>query len=666
MLTQHKELFESIKIGECEIKNRYVMAPMGLFGLVDTDGILTNDGIEYFVERARGGTGLLITGTCMVMEEFEGILAVTLFCSKRTNKWLAKQQFTKLTEQVHAYGSKIFLQLSAGFGRVAMAPHIVKNSIAPSVVENRYNPEIIHREMTTAEVEEYIQAFGDAAAFAKQFGFDGVEIHAVHEGYLLDQFATECFNQRTDRFGGSFENRYRFATEVVEIIKETCGTSFPVSLRYSPKHYMKAPRVGGLDGEDFVEMGRDMPEGLEGAKLLTAAGYDALNVDCGCYDSHYWSHPGVFQKDGLYLDAAAQVKAVVDVPVIVAGRMDNPDFGAQSIREGKCDMIGIGRPSLADPYLPNKVREGQAERVRPCISCNYGCLNLVFGTAGRLSCAVNAQSCSELTNKFVPADQKKKILVIGGGPAGTECARVSAMRGHDVTLIEKRDRLGGELLSASRASFKKHDMQLADWFVNELNLLGVDVKLNTTATKESILNEKADVVVMALGAKPCIPNIKGKEGDNVYVATDILYDITKAGKNVVIIGAGQIGVETGIWLLEEGRNVTVVEATDKFMPAGLHSDIENAKLLMKFYKGEVLLSTEVLEISEAGVRIKKAAEESLLVADTVILATGYRKENTLYKELESEINSIYNIGDSAVARNIYYAIHEGYLLAKTL
>jgi len=663
MLKQHEELFQPIKIAGCEIKNRYAMSPMGPFGLVDQEGLLKDEGVEYYVERAKGGIGLLITGICVVEDEFEGTNPTVLFCTERTDKWRAMQQFSKLTEKVHAYGSKIFLQLTAGFGRAGMVPMIAKKAVGASAYENKWDPKVIQRELTTEEVEQYIKAFGHAAAFAKHCGFDGVEIHAVHEGYLLDQFATEYFNHRTDRFGGSFENRYRFATEIVQTIKKYCGKEFPVSLRYSPKHYMKCPRVGGVAGEDFIEMGRDLPEGIEAAKLLVAAGYDALNIDLGCYDAHYWSHPGVFQKDALYLDAAAQVKKAVNVPIIVAGRMDDPDTGAQAIRDGKCDMVSLGRPSLADPYLPNKVREGHPERVRPCLSCNFGCSNRI-STAGRVSCAVNAQCANELTNKLTPADQKKKVLVVGGGPGGAECARVSALRGHDVTLIEKGDRIGGELLPASKASFKKHDLQLADWYANELNELGVNVKLNTIATKESILKEKADIVVTALGSKPFVPNIKGKDGKNVYLAKDILNDVTKAGKNVVIIGAGQVGVETGIWLLEEGHNVTIVEVLPKFMPAGHVSDIDHAERLIDFYKGKVLLSTEILEINDKGVKVRNKDGESLIAADTVIIATGYKAENTLYKELESELNSVYNIGDSAQARNIYYAIHEGYELAK--
>jgi 2-enoate reductase len=665
MLNKHKELFKTIEIAGCQIKNRYSMAPMGPYGLVDDGGILKDEGIEYYVERAKGGIGLIITGICIVEDEYEGINPMVLFVTKRTDKWRAMQQFSKMTERIHAYGSKIFLQLSSGFGRVGIMPTFVQKAIAPSPVENKWDPNTIQRALTTAEVEQYITAFGEAAAFAKLCGFDGVEIHAVHEGYLLDQFATACFNQRTDRFGGSFENRYRFATEIVQTIKAACGNDFPVSLRYSPKHYMKRPRVGAVAGESFTEMGRDLPEGIEAAKLLVAAGYDVLNVDTGCYDAHYWNHPGIYQKDGLFLDTAAKIKEVVNVPIIVAGRMDDPDVGAKAIREGKCDMVGLGRPSLADAYLPNKVREGHGETVRPCISCNYGCSTRVF-SAGKIGCTVNVQCASELKDKIASPGKVKKILIIGGGPAGAECARIAAMRGHKVTLMEKGDRIGGALLLASKTTYKTHDLQLAHWFENELKSLGVNIKLNTTATKASIAKEKADTVVMATGAKPIIPNIKGIGNKNVYLAEDILNDVSKAGKNVVIIGAGQLGIEMGIWLLEKGHKVTIVEMTDKFMLGGSATDTDHAKVLLDYYHGTVLLLTQAQEITNKGMKVKSKNGEKFISADTVIIAAGYKVENALYKELEEKSDSIYNIGDSSQVGNIYYAIHTGFELANTI
>ncbi len=665
MQKHHKIFFKHIEIAGCEIKNRFFMAPMGCFGLVDNEGILTDEGVEYYVERARGGMGLIITGICIVENEFEKINPIVLFCTKKTDPFRYMQKMKRLTDRVHAYGCKIFLQLSSGFGRAAMIPMIAANAVAPSVVENKWDSNIIHRELTTAEVEQYIASFGRAAEMAQHCGFDGVEIHAVHEGYLLDQFSTEIFNQRTDRFGGSFENRYRFAAEIVQTIKKACGNSFPVSLRYTPKHYMKGIRQGAVPGESFVELGRDMPEGIEAAKLLVTSGYDSLNVDLGCYDSHYWSHPPVYHKDGLYLDAAAQLKDAVDVPVMVAGRMDDPEYGAKALLEARCDMIGLGRPSLADPCIPNKIRTGHSDRIRHCISCNYGCSQRV-SLAGKIGCAVNPQCANELYGKIVPAQKKKKVVIVGGGPAGAECARVCALRGHEVILFEKGNRIGGQLLPAAKAGFKKYTLKLCDWYANELELLGVDVQLNTSADMESILKEKTDTVVMAVGAKPVVPEIPGIANKNTCLATEVLDDISKAKQNIVILGAGQVGVETAILLLQEGRHVTIVEIEDTFMATGHGSDIEMAHDLISYYGGHVLLRTEVLEIVDSGVRIKNDQGERFMEADTVIVATGYVADDALYKELEEELESIYNIGDSAGVRNIYYAVNEGFELATAI
>lgn len=663
MKKEHKVLFEPASIGDLELKNRYTMAPMGMFGMVDKDGILTDSGVEYYVTRAKGGIGLITTGICLVKIDSEGLNPTVLFLTKDTDKWRAMQQFNKMTDRIHAYGSKAFLQLSSGFGRAAMIPLIAKNAVGPSEIPNRFQPDIIHRELTTEEVEDYIESFAQAAAFAKHCGFDGVEIHAVHEGYLLDQFATKIFNKRTDRFGGSFENRYRFATEIVEKIKQYCGKDFPVSLRYSPKHYMKDYGKGAVPGEDFVEMGRDMPEGLEAAKLLERAGYDALNVDVGCYDAHYWSHPSVYHKDGLYLDAAAAVKEVVDIPIIVAGRMDDPDMGAKAIQNGKCDFIALGRPCLADPYLPVKVKRGHPERVRPCISCNYGCSAKVV-VSGKVGCAVNAQCANELFRAITPSLEKKKYVIVGGGPAGAECARVLAMRGNNVTLMEKGNQIGGALIPAGKASFKHHDHQLAAWFANELKLNNVDIRLNCEATIENIKACNPDVVVTALGAKPFIPSIPGVE--NALLAEEVLNDVSMAGQKIIIIGAGQVGVEVAIWLQEYGKEVTIVEATDKFMPAGHMSDIEMAKDLIYFKKADVRLSTKVKTVDTNGIVVEGSQGEEFIPADTVIMATGYIANRKFYNQLKQEFDCVYNIGDSAFVRNIFHAVQEGYELAANI
>lgn len=665
MKEQHRILFDPIRIGGIEVKNRYVLAPMADFGLVDNGGVPTDDGVEFFVTRARGGIGLIMTGTCFVDDTIEQIGTKTLMCATKTDKWKAMQQYNKMADRIHAYGGKLFVQLASGYGRSAHVPDSAGAAIGPSEIPNRWDPDLKHRAMTTEEVETLVRAFGEAATFFKKCGVDGVEIHAVHEGYLLDQFTMECFNHRTDKYGGSFENRYRFAVEIVQTIKARCGARFPVSLRYTAKHYMKGLLDGAVEGEEFVEMGRDMPEAIEAAKYLEKAGYDALNVDLGCYDAHFWNHPSVYQKDALYLDAAARIKEVVSVPVIVAGRMDDPDVGAEAIRTGKCDMVGLARPALADAELANKVALSQFDRIRPCIGCNYGCSVKVHLDSGRQSCAVNAQCAHELETVLVPAVEKKHIVVIGGGPGGCECARVAALRGHKVTLLEAAETLGGAMISASMPSFKHHDKLLIRYFANELDRLGVDVRLGVWGDADTVGSLNPDVVVTATGAKPFVPPIRGAEKG--ITATDALMDIEKVGHKAVIIGAGQVGMELGLWLLERGHEIVIVEATRSIMPQAHYSDREHAEALLKFRKGRMELGVRVQEIGEGGVEILKSdGTQEHLDADTVILATGFRSDESAYRQMRQVFPAVYNIGDSVRSRNIYYAVHEAYELASHL
>ena len=665
MDSKYKKLFEPVQIGSMTVKNRFAMAPMASFGLVDAGGVLTDDGIEYFVTRARGGISLIITGTCFVDEIVEEIRPHTLMCSQSTDLWKEKQQFNRLAERIHAYGGKIIIQLASGYGRSARIPGSAGRAVAPSEITNRWDPEITHKEMTTEEVEQIVERFAIAAAFCKECGIDGVEIHAVHEGYLLDQFTVEYFNHRTDKYGGSFENRFRFAREIVEAIKEKCGAKFPVLLRYTVKHMVKGLLDGAVEGEEFEEKGRDYPEGIRAAKYLEEVGYDALDVDLGCYDAHFWNHPSVYQKDALYLEAAEMVKKAVNIPVIVAGRMDNPDTAVEAIESGKCDIISLGRPSLADPEIPLKIARGQIERIRPCISCNFGCCNNVHAQSGRAGCAVNAQCAHELVRAIKPLVEKKKVVIIGGGPGGCECGIVLAKRGHEVVLLEASDALGGALKFEHMMDFKHHDKDLIAYYGNELKRLGVDVRLNTPGTVETVKALAPDVVVTAVGALPFVPPIPGKELS--MVATDAIQTPEKIGHKVVIIGAGQVGVEAGLWLLKQGHEVTIVEATRGFMPKAIYSDAEHAAALIKFYGGKVIQPVNVQFITEDHVEFMVEGGQLLSeTADTVLTATGYRGDMSVYNEMSKEFPEVYNIGDSVMSRNVYYAVREAYELANNL
>ncbi|MGB5824455.1 MAG: NAD(P)-binding protein, partial [Proteocatella sp.] len=474
MANYYPELFMPVKIGKVEIKNKLSMAPMGPVGYADANGAFNQRIQEYYVERAKGGVGLIITGICNVDMDMEGMSKPGLPSPTQTPMAFIHEAY-QMNERIHAYGTKIFVQLTGGLGRSAL-PGFVSKFIAPSENENRFDPNIMHREMTKDEIQTLIKKFISSAVISKKAGFDGVEIHAVHEGYLLDQFAISFFNKRTDEYGGSLENRLRLATDIVKGIKAACGLDFPVTLRYSLKSCMKGLRQGGLPGEEYEEAGRDIPEGIEAAKILVNAGYDALNVDAGTYDSWYWNHPPMYFEEGVYREFGKILKENVDVPIILAGRMERPDMAVEALTDS-CDIIGLGRQLLSDPLYPEKVRTGRLDEIRPCLGCHEGCMGRI-GNAP-VSCAVNPACGREKIYGIEMARHKKKLVVVGGGLAGMEASRVLAERGHKVTLFEKSSQLGGHLIPGGVPSFKRYDKALISWYERQLELLDVEVKFNT-------------------------------------------------------------------------------------------------------------------------------------------------------------------------------------------
>lgn len=666
MTQKFAKLFEPIRIKNVEIKNRYSMAPMGPIGFVDNNGAFTQEGVDYYVERAKGGTGLIITGICNVDTEVEKTIRPMIPCPTM-NPSAFLMTGSMMTERVHAYNAKIFLQLTAGFGRAGL-PHVIQTAIAPSEISNRWDPNIQHRPMTVEEITKIIQKFGESAAIAKQAGFDGVEVHAVHEGYLLDQFTMTLYNKRTDKYGGNLENRLRFASEIVKAIKAACGEDYPVSLRYSVKGFVKGIRQGALPGEEFEELGRDIEEGIEAAKMLVAAGYDALNVDAGTYDSWYWNHPPMYFEEGMYLPFSKLVKEAVTVPVIVAGRMDNPELAARAIEEGLTDIIGLGRPLLADAHLPNKVRTGKVESIRPCLSCHDGCMGRI-ASALPLSCAVNPACGREVSYAIEPSHKQKKVIIVGGGVAGMETARVSALRGHDVTIYEKNDQLGGVVIPGGMPSFKKDDHALIRWYEQELAKLDVKINLQTEVTKEFIIHENADTVIIATGSKPILLNLPGNEHNHVVTAEEVLLNESLAGESMAVIGGGLVGCEAALWLAQKGKQVTIIEASNDICggPHGIpFMNYDMLKDLLAYHNVKILKNSLVTEVTEQGV--KASSKEGILdvTADTVILSVGYTSENQLYKELENDVEELYLLGDAKRVKNIMYAIWDAYEVARQI
>lgn len=659
---KYKNLFTPMKIGSVTIKNRFAMAPMGPLGLADAQGGFNQRGIDYYTERAKGGTGLIITG--VTFSDCQVECQSMPNCPNSTyNPVHFIRTSREMTERIHAYGSKIFLMMSGGFGRVTIPTNLGEfPPVAPSAIPHRWLDKIC-RPLTVEEIHSIVKSFGDGAFNAKRAGFDGVEIHAVHEGYLLDQFAISMFNQRNDEYGGCLENRLRFAKEVVQEIKSRCGNDFPVVLRFSLKSMIKDWREGALPGEEFEEKGRDIQEGLEAAKLLVSYGYDALDTDVGTYDAWWWNHPPMYMEKGLYRPYCKLVKEVVNVPVLCAGRMDNPDMAAEAIENGICDIISLGRPLLADADYVNKLRSGRTDEIRPCISCQEGCMGRVQEYS-MINCAVNPQAARERVTAYEPVCRKKKVMIIGGGVAGCEAARVLAIRGHEPELFEMTGRLGGNLIPGGAPEFKEDDLALARWYENILRKLGVPVHFNTKVEKEHVLSGNYDAVIVATGSDPKVFSL----GDDahVYTAAQVLMKEKDCGEKTVVLGGGLVGCETAIWLASHGHHVTIVEALDKLMAVNgplCHANKDMLERLVPFNGVEVMTHARAKMFQNGVLTVEKEKETIQVDCDSVILAVGYKENNHLYEELQFDIPELHILGDARQVSNIMYAIWDAFEVA---
>ena len=670
---KYQALFTPWKIGNVEIKNRIVMCPMGgtsLFGWFELTGChFDKEAAKLFLERAKNNVGLIIPGIAPLRDTFWG-------------KWLwqNKKMFEDLKvfmDEIHKTGAKLFIQLTAGMGRSWAITELVaplhKNKFtralikpiidtshelaSPSAQKSRWAHDIECPEMTVEQIHEIIEAFAKTAKLCKEAGVDGVEVHAVHEGYLLDQFSIEFFNKRTDEWGGSFENRYRFATEVVKAIKEACGKDYPVSLRYSVESKMKGFCEGAMPGEDYVEVGRNMEESEKAAKYLEDAGYDMLNADNGTYDSWYWAHPPMYMPQNCNLDDVAHIKKFVNIPVVCAGRME-PDVAAEAIAEGKIDAMGVARQFLTDPEWITKLIEDRLEDIKPCICCHSGCFNFssskghantqdLTDTMGLARCALNPETMQSKKYHLEPAKKAKKVAVSGGGIGGMEAALVLAKRGHTVTLYEKTDKLGGVFIAAAAPSFKEKDKALITWYIRELTKYPtITVKMNTEI--KDIASLDADEIIVATGAVARRIPIKGVEKS--IEAVDYLLDKKAVGENVVVIGGGLTGCEIAYDLYLKGKKPVIVEMQDDLITTkGVC--LANTSYLRDFFKTNkvpVHLETGVSEIADGAVIVKhKDGTTETIPADSVILSVGYTPAPIAEKK-----KNVHIIGDASAVGNL--------------
>ncbi|MEK3685017.1 oxidoreductase [Paenibacillus sp. FSL R10-2736] len=666
MSLKYPALFKPFYIGKCKIKNRVVMSPMHITGRMDEDGILTDAAIDYYEVRAKGGAGLIITGghnpDCDLVEH-----------SPFKNPTSFVSQTKKLVDKLHTYDTKLFVQIGLGAGRVSFPDNIApgKNNLAaPSAIPNRWNQDILCREATIEEHLSVVKGLISAAVLIKKSGADGVDIAGIYGGYFTDQYATRAFNLRTDEYGFEQNGEIKMLIDTIKGIKAACGENFPISVRVSPKHYMKAIGQGALPGEAFEEMGRDIDETIRLTKQIEAAGADAILIGNGSYDSFYWLYPPMYQKDGLWLEDAKKIRDAVDLPVICPGKIITPDLANEAIQLGLVDAVALGRALLADAEWANKAKEGKDEDIRPCIGCETGCIGRIF-RGQPLTCSVNPGLFYETSEPVTPAITKKSVTIIGGGIAGMEAARIAQTRGHHVDLYEKSDKLGGAVIAAAVPDFKDADRRLLDWYIRSLDQSGVTIHLNSPMDLEKVKRLKADEIVIAAGAIPRIPPIKGLNREEAVTAIDVLLGHKKVGETCVVIGGGQVGCEVAVWLQEQGKQVTVVEMLGELMTGGVEQiPIPNRLMLIDmvtYNKIQVKLNSRVDSLDGNFVNLITKDGTETIEADTVIISAGFSANESLYHAINEEFSvKVWNIGDSKVPTNIENAVRDGYAIGRSI
>jgi 2-enoate reductase len=628
------KLFEKTQIGSMKLKNRIVMGPMGTTG--EADGSYCQEGIRYFEERAKGGTGLIITGANVVTTKYE-----PRPCTELSN-FHHVERLNMLVERCHHHGAKVCVQVSPGLGRQQFTDPFTPPYSAGECSAFWF-PNLTCKPFSKEEIKDLVEKIGYSANLAKLAGADAVELHA-YGGYLLDQFHSKQWNTRTDEYGGELKNRMRFTLECIESIRKNVGPKFPILVKFTPVHR--------------VEGGRELEEGLEMAKILEAANVDALHVDVGCYEAWHKAISTVYESEEHQMDVVEAVKKIVSLPVLGQGKMFDPEKAEKAVVEGKTDYLVLGHQMLADPYWTSKVKEGNTMDIVPCIGCNE-CL--LAGFSGKhYYCAVNPLCYAEDSYGLPEKDgTKKSVLVIGGGPGGMSAAIAAAKRGFDVELWEKTSRLGGNLWAAGLPTFKHDVLKLISYMERQIIKEGVTVKLNKEASAEEVCKKQYDKVILAAGSRALLPPIEGIE--LASPANDYLLGLKKPGKKVVVIGGGLVGCETAAYMKETAEEVTIVEMLDDILVIADHclNNDQALRTMIKERNVDVVGGAKVTKITSDGIEYIKEGKPCTLPCDTVIIAAGYLSNNQLEKELEEKVE-LTVVGDAEAPRKIITAVHEGY------
>jgi len=632
-----RRVFEPIKIGTLELKNRLVMAPM-VTQYTRSDGTVSDRLVEYYARRARGGVGLVIVEMAAV--EKGGIAFPNQLRIDEEKYW---EGLKILASRIHEEGARAALQIHHA-GRQSSTRASGRRPVAPSPIACPLigeQPEALSRD----GIEALVIRFAEAAGKTKELGFDAVEVHGAH-GYLICQFLSPLTNRRQDEYGGTLQGRSRFGMEILRSIRERVGSEFPVFFR--------------LSAEEHVEGGLTLEETPAIARLLEEAGADAIHVSAGCYQAFEWVVQPMSLPRGCLADPAHLIKQGVNVPVVVVGRINDVGL-AEAILEGKkADLIAMGRPLIADPDLPQKAAEGREGEIRRCLACNE-CIGEIFYRAHPLVCSVNAEVGRERDWEEGPAERKKRVLIVGGGPGGMEAARIAALRGHEVSLWEKEDQLGGKLTFTSSIPTRQELRNLVEYQTGALQKLGVRVSLKKEGTVRSILEFNPQALILAVGALPKIPNIPGIDSPKVCLAEEVLKGLRSVQGSVVIIGGGNTGCECALFLLERGvREVLVIARGDRL--ARSMEPMTRGLLLRNLRKGGVsfLMKAEVLRVEDGQVIVREAdGGVRRIAADYVIIARGYQANPGWQEKLKGLNFQVFFIGDGVKPRKILQAVQEG-------
>ncbi len=630
-----KSLFDKTKIGNMKLKNRIFMSPMGTTG--EADGAYTMDGVNYFMERAKGGAGLIITGANVVSTKYEARPCTEL------SDFHHVERLNMIADRCHHYGAKLCVQLTPGLGRQQFTDPFTPPYSAGSVGAFWY-PDLVCKPFSVEDIHYLVERIGYSASLAVAAGADAIELHA-YGGYLLDQFHSKQWNNRTDEYGGSLENRMRFTLECIDAIKKNVPDSVAVLVKFTPDQ-----RVNGF---------RTLDEGIEMAKILDKSGVDALHVDTGCYEEWYQAITTVYSDQGHKLDVQKAIKEVVHLPVLGDGKLFDPKLAEEVVEEGTLDYVGLAHQMLADPYWPKKVKSGHTEDIVPCVGCNE-CL--LAGFSGKhYYCAVNPTCYAEKEYALPKPDgTERSVLVIGGGPGGMEAAITARRRGFKVQLWEKESRLGGTLWPAGGPDFKADVLKLIKYLETQCYKLGVDIHLNTTATEDNIKGGNFDKVVLATGSSPVKPRIEGI--DKTILASDYLTHKATVGKNVVVIGGGLAGCEAACDIAPKADNVTLIEMMPDILYTAQHclNNDQHLKNMIKERDINVVAGASVTKITDSEVTYTKDGETFTVPCDSVINAAGFRPNDQLEDKLEEIYDDVTVIGDAVTPRKILTAIHEGY------